>query len=284
MPCAIPPVDQAASQLGWHPGVFLPRREDAGVRVRGAPPPRAVFHRGLDFMADEGSPVVAPWPGTIVAKGYQRRGFMPSDDGLGHYVVINHGALGPRIASGEPVATMYSQLREASPRNVGDTVAQGDLLGYVGRSGLLEWRADRPLLYFQALRTTRFGEPVTDWEQTAGNHFDVQRDFFRPLGLETEGVQDPGTPFGPWEQVPPWGGRLVQRSACAAGVAGLAGLGAVNPQTIRDRYTRYGSTQLTRTTPYMPAIRTEAAASSGTGGGLILGLAVVAGAWWLLRR
>lgn len=245
--------------------------------------PRLVVHSGLDFMADEGSPVVAPWPGTIVAKGYQRQGGipgMPAEDGHGHYVVVFHGAVGSRSS---PVATMYAQLREASPRNVGDTVAQGDLLGYVGRSGIVTERDPRPRLYFKALYATRAGGvPVTDWENEPAA--DPLRDFFRPLGLETEGVQDPGTPFGPWEQVPPWGGRLVQRSACAAGVAGLAGLGAVNPQTIRGQYTRYGSTQLTRTTPYMPAIRTEAAASSGTGGGLILGLAVVAGAWWMLRR
>lgn len=259
----------------------MPRREDPSVRrTRGAPPPRPVFQQGLDFMADEGSPVVAPWPGTIVAKGYQRQGGipgMPAEDGHGHYVVVSHGAVGSRSA---PVATMYAQLRDASPRNVGGTVAQGDLLGYVGRSGIVTDRDPRPRLYFKALYATRTGGvPVSDWENEPPA--DPLRDFFRPLGLETEGVQSPGTPFGPWENVPSWGGRLVQRSSCAAGVAGL---GAVNPQTIRDRYTRYGSTQLTRTEPYAPAVRTEAGALSGGGGGLVLGLAVVAGAWWMLRR
>lgn len=295
MPCAIPPVDQSASQLGWHDGVFLPRREEAGVvRVRGTPPLAPIFHSGLDFMADEGSPVVVPWPGTVIAKGYQRSAWRPTDDGLGHYVVISHGVLGPRVNFGEPVATMYSQLRDASALNVGDRVEQGALIGYVGRSGLAPWRASRPLLYFQALGTTRFGRPMvgSDWERTEGIRLDVHRDFLQPLGLEREGAQSPGPRIEPWEQTPSWGGRLVQRTECGPALRGLMalsrglrGLGTVNPQSIRGSYTRYGSTQLSVSTPYAPAVRTEAAApASGSSGALVLGLGLAAGVWWWMRR
>jgi len=289
--CAIPPVDQSSSQLGWHDGWFIPQREESGAyRVRGEPAPMPFSHRGLDFMADEGSPVVAPWPGTVIAKGYQPQGLVRGEDGLGHYVVVSHGVLGPRVNRGHPVATMYSQMRDASPLNVGDRLEQGALIGYVGRTGFTrrgsrvaaEREEARPLLYFQAVLPTTLSGRTPNWEHGGvGIHLDIHRDFLQPLGLEVEGGQNPGPRIEPWEQVPTWGGRLVQRSECAPSLRGLRGLGAVNPQSIRSSYSRHGSTQLSVSTPYAPAVRSSSASSSG--GALLFGLGLVAGAWWLFR-
>lgn len=266
MPCALPPVDQSSSQLGWGHGVFHIRTEPG--RPRQAP----VFHSGIDFMADAGSPVVAPWPGTVIATGMQPYGDTPvlGADALGHYVVISHGVI--EVGRG-PLVTRYAHLRSASALRVGDRVAQGDLIGYVGSSGRAPERRERPLLFFQVLR-----DIPTNWALGMGVPVDEMADFFIPLGVTHEGGQRPGPTVAPYAQVPVWGGRLVQQSSCEGG--GVRGLGAIDPRAQRARYSRFGSTQLSDSTPYAPA-RYSAASSESSGGALILGLGLVLGVWLL---
>lgn len=268
MPCALPPVDQSSSQLGWGHGVFHIRTEPG--RPRQAP----VFHSGIDFMADAGSPVVAPWPGTVIATGMQPYGDTPvlGADALGHYVVISHGVI--EVGRG-PLVTRYAHLRSASALRVGDRVAQGDLIGYVGSSGRAPERRERPLLFFQVLR-----DIPTNWTLGMGVPVDEMADFFIPLGVTHEGGQRPGPTVAPYAQVPVWGGQLVQQSSCEGG--GVRGLGSLDPRAQRARYSRFGSTQLSDSTPYAPA-RYAVAPSESTGGALFLGLGLALGAWWLVR-
>jgi murein DD-endopeptidase MepM/ murein hydrolase activator NlpD len=261
--CALPPVDQGASQLGWHDGYFL-----APSGTRDAPP---IYHNGLDFMADAGSPVIAALGGTVAFKGYQRYGdVLPgsaSRDGMGHYVVIDHG----RLPGGFwPIVTVYANLQGESPLEVGRTVEQGALVGRVGSSGR---HSDRPYLFFKVMRR---GEAGADYRR--GMVLSPFRDFFEPLGVVRTGEQTPGPTISPYSQRPAWGGNLVQQDRCAA-----PGLSSLSPSRIQSKYTRFGITQLSSRAVYAPALYEEGSPSSM--GGLVLGLAAVAGAaWWMTRK
>lgn len=269
MPCALPPVDQAASQLGWGDGTFL------GPRGSGV---RPVTHSGIDFMADVGSPVVAPWAGTVVAKGREDFGGTAgfSRDALGYYVVVAHGVVEARQ---NPVWTRYGHLRAESALAIGARVNQGDLLGYVGTSGLAPENRGRPRLFFQ---TFTYESGATNPRSPGTDPLDR---FFRPLGVQHEGGETPGPSITPYDQVPPWGGRLVQQDACESST-GTAGFGFIDPRRKQTIYSRFGHTQLTGSrAPYAPAVYSSSTSGGGSSG-VVLAVtgAVAAGAWWLSRR
>ncbi len=75
-------------------------------------------HLGVDLAAASGSPIVATSPGVVSAEGYY--------GGYGDLVVINHGG---------GVETRYGHM---SRSNVvaGQRVQRGDVIGYVGSTGL----------------------------------------------------------------------------------------------------------------------------------------------------
>lgn len=77
-------------------------------------------HTGVDFAADIGTPVVASANGTIQEVGWK--------GGYGNCVVIAHK---------NHFTTLYGHLsRFAASLKVGDSVAQSDIIGYVGSTGL----------------------------------------------------------------------------------------------------------------------------------------------------
>ena len=261
MPCALPPVDQASSQLGWGYGNF----SGSGSAM--------ALHRGLDFMADEGSPVLVPYAGTVVAVGRQNYGetIRPGADGLGHYVVIAHGLVDVRQP---PVATRYAHLREPSALRVGQRVNAGDLVGYIGRSGRAP--GSRPILFFQTIWDR--GSDGDYVNAVPRNPFDS---FFTPLGVTREGAQSPGPPVTPYTSTPTWGGRLMQDSSCESAPA-LASV--ADPRRQQPLYARFGSTQLSSRAVYRPALYDAGATPESSSGALILGLAALAGGvWWLTR-
>lgn len=264
MPCALPPVDQAASQLGWGHGTFL------------GPGVSPVWHNGLDFMADTGSPVIVPWAGTVVDVGYEPFGGSATlgmrRDALGHYVTISHGTIDPR---NYPVFTRYANLRDAPRLTVGQNVSQGDLIGYVGTSGLAPENRDRPRMFFQTF--TRRDAPGV---RTPGA--DPLERFFTPLGVARDGAATPGPVVTPFDHTPTWGGRLLQNDSCATSTAGLRGL---DPRRQQSKYARYGHTQLTSSRPYLPAdyAETGSGAAAGGAGALLIGGAIGL-AWWIFGR
>ena len=263
MPCAIPPVDQAVAQLGWGKGLFL------GPRGGSIPP---LDHNGQDFLADAGSPVVVPWPGTVVDKGYYAFGGSPgiARDALGYYVTIAHGV----VEVGQfPIWTRYATLREASPLEVGQRVSQGDLLGYVGTSGLAPENRGRPRLFFQVFTH----EPTSP---NARSTDPIER-FFNPLGVIRDGTETPGPEFSPYEQTPSWGGRLVLQDSCATAARGI-GLRGLDPRMQQPTYQRYGRTSLSSRAPYAPAVYAVGVNGSG-GSGLVVILGIGFGAWWFMR-
>jgi murein DD-endopeptidase MepM/ murein hydrolase activator NlpD len=95
-------------------------------------------HHGVDYAAAEGTPVHALGDGVIVKRGYQR-------NGAGNYLKIRHNSV---------YTTQYAHLRAfAKGMVVGKHVRQGQLIGFVGHTGL----ATGPHLDF---RIYKYGTPV----------------------------------------------------------------------------------------------------------------------------
>lgn len=95
-------------------------------------------HHGVDYAASSGTPVYTVGDGTVVKKGYQKRGG-------GNYISIKHNGT---------YSTTYMHLKGyAKGIKVGNHVAQGELIGYVGATGL----ATGPHLDFRFYRN---GKPV----------------------------------------------------------------------------------------------------------------------------
>jgi len=95
-------------------------------------------HHGVDYAAPSGTPVYTVGDGTVVKKGYQKRGG-------GNYITIKHNGT---------YSTTYMHLNGyAKGIKIGNHVRQGDLIGYVGATGL----ATGPHLDFRFYRN---GKPV----------------------------------------------------------------------------------------------------------------------------
>jgi murein DD-endopeptidase MepM/ murein hydrolase activator NlpD len=102
------PVDYARISSGFS----LARRHPVLNRVRA--------HKGIDFAAPTGTPIKAAGAGRIVSRG--RNG------GYGNVIVLAHSG---------GVTTLYGHMsRFAKGLSVGDRVQQGQVIGYVGMTGL----------------------------------------------------------------------------------------------------------------------------------------------------
>jgi murein DD-endopeptidase MepM/ murein hydrolase activator NlpD len=102
------PVDYARISSGFN----LKRRHPVLNRVRA--------HKGIDFAAPTGTPIKAAGAGRIVSRG--RNG------GYGNAVVLAHK---------NGITTLYGHMsRFAKGQKVGDHVSQGQVIGYVGSTGL----------------------------------------------------------------------------------------------------------------------------------------------------
>ncbi|MCF6357955.1 MAG: M23 family metallopeptidase [Draconibacterium sp.] len=95
-------------------------------------------HHGIDYAAPKGTPVMSIGDGTVIARAYQRRGG-------GNYLKIKHNSV---------YTTTYMHLNGfAKGVTTGSRVKQGQVIGYVGSTGL----ATGPHLDF---RVHKNGSPV----------------------------------------------------------------------------------------------------------------------------
>ena len=95
-------------------------------------------HHGIDYAAPSGTNVHSIGDGTIIKRGYQKRGG-------GNYLKIKHNSV---------YTTTYMHLRGfAKGMTVGTRVTQGEVIGYVGATGL----ATGPHLDF---RVHKNGRPI----------------------------------------------------------------------------------------------------------------------------
>ncbi len=93
-----------SSYYGYRAGVFVSGRE---------------FHNGIDIAGTgEGSPVYAINNGVIVEKGYKYDN--------GNYIIINHN---------NGYFSLYGHMSKFTAVKVGDVVAAGQQIGYVGHTG-----------------------------------------------------------------------------------------------------------------------------------------------------
>ena len=98
-------------------------------------------HHGIDYAAPTGTPVYTVGDGEVIKKGYQKRGG-------GNYIKIKHNGT---------YSTTYMHLKGfAKGMKVGKRVKQGDLLGYVGSTGL----ATGPHLDFRFYRNGKAVNPL----------------------------------------------------------------------------------------------------------------------------
>ncbi len=85
-------------------------------------------HRGVDYAAPTGTPVKAAGDGKLIFRG--RKG------GYGNTVILQHGG---------NITTLYAHLSRFSKYRNGARVRQGDVIGYVGATGL----ATGPHLHYE---------------------------------------------------------------------------------------------------------------------------------------
>lgn len=99
-------------------------------------------HHGIDYSAPTGTPVFALGAGTVVKKAYQKKGG-------GNFITIKHP---------NGYKTTYMHLHGFSKgMAVGKRVAQGELIGYVGSTGL----STGPHLDFRVYKNNRPVNPLT---------------------------------------------------------------------------------------------------------------------------
>lgn len=98
-------------------------------------------HQGIDYAAATGTPVLSIGDGTIIKRGYQK-------NGGGNYLYIKHNSV---------YTTSYMHLSKfASGMYVGTRVSQGQVIGYVGSTGL----ATGPHLDFRVKKNGRLMNPL----------------------------------------------------------------------------------------------------------------------------
>jgi murein DD-endopeptidase MepM/ murein hydrolase activator NlpD len=86
-------------------------------------------HKGVDYAARTGTPIKATGDGEIA--------FMGNKGGYGQVIIIQHG---------EHYETLYAHLSDFKSNLLeGDAVSQGDIIGYVGQTGL----ATGPHLHYE---------------------------------------------------------------------------------------------------------------------------------------
>jgi murein DD-endopeptidase MepM/ murein hydrolase activator NlpD len=99
------------------------------------------MHKGLDFAAPIGTPIFASGDGVVTAR--KRNG------SFGKYIRINHN---------NDYATAYAHLNKYDENlAVGSRVQQGDIIGYVGTTGL----TSGPNLHYEVIYRGKQINPFT---------------------------------------------------------------------------------------------------------------------------
>jgi murein DD-endopeptidase MepM/ murein hydrolase activator NlpD len=85
-------------------------------------------HKGVDYAAPTGTPIRAAGDGKITYRGWM--------SGYGNFVVVQHNA---------HISTAYGHMSRFASERLGDHVKQGQIIGYVGMTGL----ATGPHLHYE---------------------------------------------------------------------------------------------------------------------------------------
>ena len=99
---------------------------------------RERMHTGIDIIASTGEEVLAAQSGTVLVS--------VNDPGWGEYLIINHG---------NNVVSLYAHLNARAVER-GETVEAGQVIGWVGNSGLSE----APHLHFELRKSGKSINPL----------------------------------------------------------------------------------------------------------------------------
>lgn len=94
------------------------------------------IHGGIDLAVPEGTEVTAASSGTIIS-------ISRSSSGYGNCIVISHGEI-----DGIVYKTRYAHLSSFANIHTGDTVEQGEVIGYSGNTG----NSTGPHLHFEIIQ------------------------------------------------------------------------------------------------------------------------------------
>ncbi|KAA2284227.1 peptidoglycan DD-metalloendopeptidase family protein [Arenimonas fontis] len=97
-------------------------------------------HKGVDYAAATGTPIMAAGDGRVSFAGWQ--------NGYGRTVIIDHG---------KGVTTLYAHMSRLGKHKVGQRVQQGSIIGYVGATGL----ASGPHLHYEFRVNGVHRDPLT---------------------------------------------------------------------------------------------------------------------------
>src|SRR5690606_38738508 len=97
-------------------------------------------HRGVDYAAGTGTPIMTAGDGRISFAGWQ--------NGYGRTIIVDHG---------NKTTTLYAHMSRLGKYKKGARVRQGDVIGYVGATGL----ATGPHLHYEFRIAGVHRDPLT---------------------------------------------------------------------------------------------------------------------------
>lgn len=97
------------------------------------------FHPGMDFAAEQGTPIYATGDGVIETADANAQGY-------GNHVVINHGF---------GYQTLYGHMSKMAVK-VGKKIKRGELVGYVGSTGL----STAPHIHYEVIKNGEKVNPI----------------------------------------------------------------------------------------------------------------------------
>lgn len=97
------------------------------------------FHPGMDFAAEQGTPIYATGDGVVETADANAQGY-------GNHVVINHGF---------GYQTLYGHMSKMAVR-VGKKIKRGELVGYVGSTGL----STAPHIHYEVIKNGEKVNPI----------------------------------------------------------------------------------------------------------------------------
>lgn len=100
------------------------------------------LHTGVDLRASTGTKVYAANKGSVTTSGYS--------SAWGNYIIISHGG---------GITTLYAHLSKRSVSK-GDTVKQGDIIGYSGNTGY----STAPHLHFEISKNGKTYNPLDEFK------------------------------------------------------------------------------------------------------------------------
>jgi murein DD-endopeptidase MepM/ murein hydrolase activator NlpD len=149
------------------------------------------MHSGIDFGAPYGSPIYAVADGVVQTAGYH--------GGFGRYVRLQHeGGLGSGYGHMSRIAV-----------NGGQRIRRGQVIGYVGSTGL----STGPHLHYELYRGGRPINPMTVQFVQRAQLSGEQLSRFRSRLSQLTGVRDGSNAQPPRERAAPPNGRVGPRSA-----------------------------------------------------------------------